>query len=221
MNYRVDHLVQDCSNSIANALELLQPFTKPPMWRSDDPDRDQICSQSDAVRWQDQWHIDRLVMFWSTYCLEIWTRVAVRSALRQDTLHMCNKFEVGTSTCRWGEDQVFRLRCPTAIHDSDYLQGSVSRTVFRRNANSTEISSCSLINSYKVIATKFCACHDSCVSWHVQNLVMIWSLITTRQIFHRIRIVSKRSFVPDKTMFQNIFIHGLIYWKNYQDIHCE
>ena len=28
----VDDLVQDCSNSIANALELLQSFTKPSMW---------------------------------------------------------------------------------------------------------------------------------------------------------------------------------------------
>ena len=30
MNY-IDDLVQDCSNSIANALELLQPCTKPSM----------------------------------------------------------------------------------------------------------------------------------------------------------------------------------------------
>ena len=30
--YRIDGFVQDCSNSIANALELLQPCTKPTWW---------------------------------------------------------------------------------------------------------------------------------------------------------------------------------------------
>ena len=30
----IDGLVQDCSNSIANALELLQPCTKPSIWRN-------------------------------------------------------------------------------------------------------------------------------------------------------------------------------------------
>ena len=30
--YQIDDLVQDCSNSIANALELLQSFTKPLKW---------------------------------------------------------------------------------------------------------------------------------------------------------------------------------------------
>ena len=33
MDDKIDGLVQECSNSIANALELLQSCTKPPKWR--------------------------------------------------------------------------------------------------------------------------------------------------------------------------------------------
>ena len=33
MDHDIDGLVQDCSNSIANALELLQSYTKPLIYR--------------------------------------------------------------------------------------------------------------------------------------------------------------------------------------------
>ena len=48
----IDGLVQDCSNSIANALELLQPYTKPSKWCSFHVSRFQITlAYLVAVKW--------------------------------------------------------------------------------------------------------------------------------------------------------------------------
>ena len=85
------------------------------------------------------------------------------------------------------------------VHTSWVLmQGPVSLKNFYHNSNVMDTSFYSHPNSNKVIAIKFCTCHDSCAvvpcaKFCCDLVTSDW--ITERRSFHRIWIVSKIPFV--------------------------
>ena len=60
------------------------------------------------------------------------------------------------------------------MSDSHRNLQPITLTIFHHNSNSTKISFGCHSNSYQVIITKFCTCHDSCAVMACAKFVVIW-----------------------------------------------